>query len=144
MSQNSGTVHVLLGTCHLSLTPTATATNPPPANSPIIMHSRLVCKDPKTRNNFKRQKSSKRQKLKMSRGMPILVIYSLTRSLQFTGKQGFQEGTDNIVTDIVTIENWDTIFMKLSYTLCLSLFASSLKLRYFSIKGIQWIRKKVR
>ena len=34
-------------TCHLSLTITATATDPPPANSPT-MHSRLVCKE----NNF--------------------------------------------------------------------------------------------
>ena len=34
-------------TCHLSLTPTATDTDLPPDNSPI-MHCRLVCKDPKS------------------------------------------------------------------------------------------------
>ena len=34
-------------TCHLSLMPQTSATNTPPANSPII-HSRLVCKDLKT------------------------------------------------------------------------------------------------
>ena len=33
-------------TCHLLLTPTATATDPPPANSPT-MHSRLVHQDKK-------------------------------------------------------------------------------------------------
>ena len=31
-------------TCHMSLTPTAIATDPPPANSPTL-HSRMVCKD---------------------------------------------------------------------------------------------------
>ena len=40
-------------TCHLPLMLTVTATNPPPANS-SIMHSRLVCKDPKTKKNFKK------------------------------------------------------------------------------------------
>ena len=54
-----------LVTCHLSLTPTAIARDPPPAFSPT-MHSRLVCKDPN-----------------MSKGMPILAILSLTRSLYF-------------------------------------------------------------
>ena len=39
-------VHLLHVNCHLSLTPTATATDPPPANSPT-MHSWLVFKDPK-------------------------------------------------------------------------------------------------
>ena len=33
-------------TCHMSLTQTATATDPSPANSPT-MHSRIICKDPK-------------------------------------------------------------------------------------------------
>ena len=42
-------------TCHLSLTPTATATDPPPANSPI-MHNRLVCKEPKLYKNLKYKK----------------------------------------------------------------------------------------
>ena len=51
---------VLRVTCHLSITPTATATDPPPANSPI-MHSRLVAKTPPKKNaNYK--KLSKRQK----------------------------------------------------------------------------------
>ena len=30
--------------CHMSLTPTSTATGPPPTTSPL-MHNRLVCKD---------------------------------------------------------------------------------------------------
>ena len=51
---------VLRVTCHLSITPTATATDPPHANSPI-MHSRLVAKTPPKKNaNYK--KLSKRQK----------------------------------------------------------------------------------
>ena len=41
--------------CHMSLTHTATAIDPPPANSPI-MHSRLVRKDSKIGTNFKTQK----------------------------------------------------------------------------------------
>ena len=39
--------HVALVMCHLSLTPTATATDPAPANSQT-MHSRLVQDDQKT------------------------------------------------------------------------------------------------
>ena len=38
--------HLLSVTCHMSLTLTAKATYPPPANSPI-MHCRLFHKDPK-------------------------------------------------------------------------------------------------
>ena len=34
-------------TCHMSLTPTAKAMNALPANSPMHMHIRMVCKDPK-------------------------------------------------------------------------------------------------
>ena len=53
---------VLCVTCHLSLRPTATATDPPPANS-HIMHSRLVPKDPKTksqkRENYQNNEKSK-------------------------------------------------------------------------------------
>ena len=41
-------------TCHLSLTLTATATDPPPANSPS-MYSKLVRKDPKTHKIFQKQ-----------------------------------------------------------------------------------------
>ena len=47
-------------TCHMSLTPTATAIHPPPANSPT-MHSRLFQKDPTTRKSSKQEKSSKLQ-----------------------------------------------------------------------------------
>ena len=50
-------------TCHLSLTPTATATDPPPANSPI-MHSRLVGKEPKIPKKFKTQIITKTTKTK--------------------------------------------------------------------------------
>ena len=55
------TCHMSHVTCHLSnftcrlspvTTPTATATEPPSANPPI-MHSRLVHKEQKTRTNFK-------------------------------------------------------------------------------------------
>ena len=39
--------HMLRITCQLSITPIAKATDSPPATS-SSMHSRLVCKDPKT------------------------------------------------------------------------------------------------
>ena len=39
--------HMSRAACHLSLTPTAPTTDPPPANYPVI-HSKLVCKDQKT------------------------------------------------------------------------------------------------
>ena len=55
-------------TCQLSLTPTATATDPPPGSSPI-MHMWLVPNDPKTQKNYKTQKII--ETTKMSRGMPI-------------------------------------------------------------------------
>ena len=77
--------HVLHVTSNLSLMPTATATDKPPANSPILL-SRLVCKDPKTEENFKTKKIIEK---KMSRGMPVLAIRSLTRSLQSTGSGFF-------------------------------------------------------
>ena len=45
--------HMLRVNCHMSLTPTATATVlvPPPANSPT-MHSRMICKDHQLRVFF--------------------------------------------------------------------------------------------
>ena len=78
--------------CHRSLMPTATATDPTNANSPIT-HSRQVRKDLKVRKNVKTGK--------MSRGMPILAIRSPTRSLQSNGKRGFKTWTDR-QTDILT------------------------------------------
>ena len=47
------TCHLSPVTCHLSITPTATTADPPPANSPTIMHSRLVSKAPKFQNILK-------------------------------------------------------------------------------------------
>ena len=53
--------------CHLSLTPTATATNPPPTNSPIIhsrlVHSRLAAKKPQKMKK-KKTKSIEREEKK--------------------------------------------------------------------------------
>ena len=81
-------------TCHLSLTPTATATYLASANSPT-MHSRLVRKDPRTQTNFKTRKIIKKAKQhKTSRGMPILAICTSTRYLQSTIKRVFQTWTD--------------------------------------------------
>ena len=80
-------------TCHLSQTQTATATDPPPANSPFVQ-SRLVHKDPQIQKNIENKKNIWNEKiLKMSRGMPILAIRSLSRSLQFTKKRVFCDGT---------------------------------------------------
>ena len=75
--------HMSRVTSHMSLTPTATATDPPAANS-LPMHSSLVCKDPKTKQSLKH--SGNKQS---------------SRSLQSNGKQGFKEGT-NKQTDIAT------------------------------------------
>ena len=84
---------------HLSLPPTATATHPRPTNSPI-MHSRLVCIDPKTQTkNSKRKSHQNGKNLKGCRGMPILAMSSSTRSLQSTGMQGFRDDTDTHTTD---------------------------------------------
>ena len=47
-------------TCHLSLTPTVTAIDPPLANSPT-MHSRLVCKYPKTQKIISKRKEITKQ-----------------------------------------------------------------------------------
>ena len=80
-------------TCHLSLTQTATATDPPPANSPFVQ-SRLVHKDPQIQKNIEKKKNIWNEKiLKRSRGMPILAVRSLSRSLQFTKKRVFRDGT---------------------------------------------------
>ena len=72
-------------TCHLSLTPTATATEHFAANSPI-MHCRLICKEHK--------KKLTQKTLKKNRQTKTLTIPSLTRSLQSTRKQFFNDGTD--------------------------------------------------
>ena len=80
--------HLSPFTCHLSLTPTVKATDPSHANSPT-MRSRLVCKDPKLRKILRPKKLFNRQEPK-NVGRPILAICSVTRSLQSTGKQGFQ------------------------------------------------------
>ena len=64
--------HVSCVMCHVSsvsLMPTATATDPPSANFPII-HSRLVCKGSQT-------KIIATAKTKMSSGMPIFAIFTL-------------------------------------------------------------------
>ena len=53
--------HLTPVTCQLSLTPTATATDPPSANSPS-MHRKLVCKDQKPKN-IQTQKSLKRSNI---------------------------------------------------------------------------------
>ena len=55
------TCHMLHVTCHLSLTQTATAIDPPPAFSPTV-HNRLRWKDPKTQKYFKTQKIAERKK----------------------------------------------------------------------------------
>ena len=69
-----------LPTCHLSLTPTGSATDPPPANSPT-MQSRLVHQE-------RTQKIIQTiQKKIPCLGKPILVIRSLIRGLQFPEKQ---------------------------------------------------------
>ena len=71
---------------------TPTATDPPPANSPI-MHSRLVHKDKKPKINAKPKKSWKWRETKLCDARPILPKGPLTRSLQSTGRWVFRNGT---------------------------------------------------
>ena len=99
--------HVSPVTCQLSLTLTARAADPPSANS-HIMHSRLVRKDPKIQKKIQTQKNHCNNKnLKMSRGMPILAIHSLTSSLQSTRKQVFRDGTDRYTDSQVSrLRDW--------------------------------------
>ena len=93
-------------TWHLSLTPTATARDPPFANSPT-MHRRLVRNDPKTqRKQIRGQKVIKTAELKKSRGMPILVIHSDTLSSP-SGSGASKRGQTDRQTNITTYRlNW--------------------------------------
>ena len=70
-----------------------------PASFPII-DIRLVCKDTKTKLLFTTIFFQNYKNPKYSRGMPILAIRSLTRSLQSTGKRVFLNGTHSRLTDI--------------------------------------------
>ena len=88
------TCHMLPATRHLSLTPTATATDAPPANLPT-MHGRLVCNHPKKVKKSKRKKNhSNLPKIKRSLDWPMLAILSSIRGLQSTGNRGFQKRTN--------------------------------------------------
>ena len=61
-------------TCHMLLTPTARATDPPHANSPT-MHSRMVCEYPKI-NFFCRQfLTNSEPKLQILRPLPFHYLY---------------------------------------------------------------------
>ena len=96
-------------TCHLSLTLTATATEPPPANCPI-MHIRLVCQNPPKTKLIQNAKNHQNNKnLKISWGMPILAIRSSTRSLQSSGKQVVCDGMDTQTDDTRTLRLRDWI-----------------------------------
>ena len=72
------TCYVSPVTFHLSLTPTATATDHTPSNQ-LSIQSRLVCKDQK---KIKRKNHQNCKNSKTSRGMPILATVSPTRSLE--------------------------------------------------------------
>ena len=81
--------HISCVACHLSLTATATATNPPPANSPII-HNRLVYKIQKPKT-FKTKKNQTKKiyiyiYISLCDGRPIFAIRPLSRGLQSIGK----------------------------------------------------------
>ena len=93
MRHTSHVTRVSLVTCPMSLMTTSRASDPPPVNS-HTRHSKLVHKDPKSKEERRRKKTLKPQKRETSRGMPILMIQSSTRSIKSIMKQGFQEGTD--------------------------------------------------
>ena len=93
--------------CHLSLMPTDKDPHFPNSST---MHSRLVCKDPKTKKSWKTQKFIEKLKKKRLLSFPILAICSSTRSLQF---YWFQLSTEETLLhishymDIVTTTlNW--------------------------------------
>ena len=69
------TFHMSLVTCHLSpVANTNSQIHPSPVNSPI-MHSRLVCKDPKTKTHVKTQKKKTHWNNKNPK-MPIQAIHT--------------------------------------------------------------------
>ena len=67
---------VLRVTCHMPLTPTATATHPPPTNS-LTMQSRMVCKDLKLELFFSVGQFFLNSELKLDilRSLPIHHFY---------------------------------------------------------------------
>ena len=94
------TFHVSPVPCHLSLTLTAIANNPPPANSPIM----LVRKDPKTKKKgyffyFFYLKTKTQQCLDVSQ---YQRLRPLTTSLQSTGRRLFRDSTNTHTHDIRT------------------------------------------
>ena len=60
--------------CHLSLMPKATATDPPPANSPT-MHSRMVGKDQKNQNKTQSKQKREEKKHAKSKFLGVGQIY---------------------------------------------------------------------
>ena len=100
-------------TCHLWPMQSATATNLTPADSPT-MHFRQQPTYPKAQHSFETIKSSIPLKKKFH-SFAILVICSLTRSLQYTRLRAEQEGTTNKKqTDIATYRlNWPRGWMSI-------------------------------
>ena len=68
-------------TCHMSLRSTAIATDPPclGRSNSLTMHSRVVCKDPKTQFFWKLQQKSIEKHKNVSSWNPILAMRPLTR-----------------------------------------------------------------
>ena len=62
--------------CHLSLMPKATATDPPPANSPT-MHSRMVGKDQKNQNKNLNKRERKKNANPKCLGVGQIYGYAL-------------------------------------------------------------------
>ena len=90
---------VSLATCHLSLTLTATAPDPPPAKSPI-MHSRLVHKDPRTqkksncKEDIENTKPKNVQRCANIRDMLFDQKYPVQREAGFLRLQGNTQRPD--------------------------------------------------
>ena len=81
--------------CSMKCTATATATDPPPANSRTI-HRRLFYNDSKTK--IKSENKGPILPLNFCYIKPKLLIHSSTRNLYSIEKQNFQEGTDIQIT----------------------------------------------
>ena len=88
-------------TYHLLLTPTATATDPPPVHSPI-KHIMLVCKDQKTRKHFKEQFFFKMAKTQQKTEVCQYQRYALQPGVSSQPGNGVSVMAQTRLTDIAT------------------------------------------
>ena len=125
--------HVSSVSCHLSLTVTATATDPPPANSPT-MQSRLVCKPPNTRKDFKMPKIIETAKLQNLTSRPIDWIGIEANSVKYAPKGGHLNNIYELLPHLIP---------KLSSPALLEAETASLCWKVGSVVGRGWKKKGI-